>query len=1351
MAQIDTRHEKRNSEEFAYLKEKDRLQTLLMDNIEALLQQNRMMALFTIVAELIQESIGLYNVWAFEVNETRKEPYLIASYGPHFQDTKKHIPFGADGDGRFIKNLWEKFEFDVIEDCRQDKHLDQAYIHKYGCSSLVHVPLRLSAEKIGMFGCASFQKSGTLKITPAQKFFLEKLAGLLALAIKRINTAHASEAKQKVLTEAVQSWESFARNTNDIILHVDEKGHILYLNRDSEQPVYEKTIFDFLPIKEEHAKVKNALAYVFKNASPTSYQVTGLNIAGSQAIYFSRISPVFIKEKLVYASIVSSDFTDAIHTRQALEISEFRYRSMIDNSPSNIYIKDLDGCYIDVNKTYLKSLGFKKNNVIGKDDYHLFPPDTAKCFRDNDKKVLTQGRAIEFEEIVPAGGDEIIFLTVKYPLFTPDKEAYAIGGISTNITSRIRSRIRVQESEKRYRELADNSPLAIVIHKKNKILYANRASLQLIGASNPTQLIGKDIMKFIHSSSLNDVKQQVHRIYTRQGNSRPMDHKLITLQGNIRIVEMAGTMIDYNGQPASQVILRDVTLNKQWEKVLSRYEHIVNSTNDKLSFVDRDYIYRAVNKSYYTMHGEKNKKIVGHSIEELFGKDIFEKNIRPHFDRCLQGETINYQYWFDFENVGKRFMDVSYFPYREKDDSISGVVVSSHDITERKLVEDELVLLNKVINASTSGLSYMEMMETACRDLAQSFDANQVVISLLNPSGDALQVATAWPEDIRDTKTGFTFPTKDIPLLKKFYKNPDPLMVENVKDFDQLGIYKKMLAEQNMLSVLILPLSSDNHLIGVISLDCIRKRKFKTKQIKTIERIVAQLSAAIGYVELQEQQKRMAAALEQTFENIIITDSNGVVVYVNPAFEQTTGYLRNEVIGRKVGPIKSDRHDQTFYQELWQTIKAGKVWRGRFINRKKSSEIYYEDATITPIRNDIGEIINFVSVQHDVTRELELEKQLRQSQKMDAVGQLVGGVAHDFNNLLTSIMSYAGFALEFSDVPLSSRTAEDLRGILRSAERAAKLTRQLLTFAKKQVTTPKIIDINQSISEMEDMLSRLINENIKLTTRLEPALKTIKIDPAQFEQVLVNLVVNARDAMPDGGKIVIETHNHLEPSSAGGVRKAGAYVLLKIKDSGTGIPEQIQDRIFEPFFTTKPASEGTGLGLSTCFGIISNHGGTIDLESQTGMGTVFRIYFPVNSANTKDNKAKSGTQAVEGGNECILLVEDENALREVTARGLRQKGYKVLEAGNGKEALDLIITQPEIKFDLLLSDVVMPEIGGKKLIRLVNMHFPEVKIILMSGYAEIELDTKQENLLFIQKPFLQDTLYKIVRNLLDKN
>jgi len=386
-----------------------------------------------------------------------------------------------------------------------------------------------------------------------------------------------------------------------------------------------------------------------------------------------------------------------------------------------------------------------------------------------------------------------------------------------------------------------------------------------------------------------------------------------------------------------------------------------------------------------------------------------------------------------------------------------------------------------------------------------------------------------------------------------------------------------------------------------------------------------------------------------------------------------------------------------------------------------------------------------------IEREREKADQLRQSQKMEAVGQLAGGVAHDFNNLLTAITGY-------SDLTLKKLNAGDplrrnMEEIMRASNRATSLTRQLLAFSRKQMLQSKIIDLNAAVEEIDKMLRRLIGEDIDLVTLLEPRLCKIKADPGQIEQVILNLAVNARDAMPQGGKLTIETgHANLNETyeqTHVGV-KAGHYVMLAVSDTGTGMDAETQRRIFEPFFTTKAVGKGTGLGLSTVYGIIRQSGGNIRVHSEAGKGSTFRVYLPV-AEEVSEAESKTDPAEVPGGEETILLVEDEEIVRNLTREILEMNGYRVLVAVNGEEACRICM-DPVGKIDLVITDVVMPQMSGRELAERVAMMRPETRVLYISGYTDdavVRHGVLEKDMPFLQKPFTPDSLGQKIRDILE--
>jgi PAS domain S-box-containing protein len=355
--------------------------------------------------------------------------------------------------------------------------------------------------------------------------------------------------------------------------------------------------------------------------------------------------------------------------------------------------------------------------------------------------------------------------------------------------------------------------------------------------------------------------------------------------------------------------------------------------------------------------------------------------------------------------------------------------------------------------------------------------------------------------------------------------------------------------------------------------------------------------------------ERLATAVEQAAESIVITDSSGTIQYVNPAFERTTGYSRSEAIGKNPRILKSAIQDDSFYREMWNTISGGEVWTGRFINKRKDETLFEEEATISPVRDGTGRIVSFVGVKRDVTKEVALEKQLLHSQKMEAVGRLAGGVAHDFNNLLTAIIGYGQLVERRLDAdnPLRSEVKE----IMDAGHRAAALTSQLLAFSRRQTLVPRNINLNEIIDNLMRMLRRIIGEDVELSFQASPNLSPVFADPGQIEQVIMNLAVNARDAMAHGGRLIIETSNALLDDAY--CRKhlwarPGRYVQISVSDTGMGMDAETQRRIFEPFFTTKDIGRGTGLGLAVVYGIVKQHDGFIHVYSEPGQGTTFRLY-----------------------------------------------------------------------------------------------------------------------------------------------
>ena len=501
------------------------------------------------------------------------------------------------------------------------------------------------------------------------------------------------------------------------------------------------------------------------------------------------------------------------------------------------------------------------------------------------------------------------------------------------------------------------------------------------------------------------------------------------------------------------------------------------------------------------------------------------------------------------------------------------------------------------------------------------------------------------------------------------------------------------------------------------------------------------------------ERELLAMAIAQAAEIVLITDALGDIEYVNPAFESLTGYTREEVIGRNPRFLKSGQQDVAFYREMWATLTRGKIWQGTLVDRKKDGTFITMETSISPVHDSAGTIVNYVAAKRDITLELSLRAQFDQAQKMESVGRLAGGVAHDFNNMLGVILGYTELALE--QVGPAHPIFDDLQEIRNAAERSADLTRQLLAFSRQRTRAPKVLDLSETIAGMLKMLGRLIGEDIKLVFDPGKNLWPTKIDPSQLDQILVNLCVNARDAITDIGRITIEIGNskfdeEFCASHAGFL--PGEYVGVSVTDTGSGMDKATLAHIFEPFFTTKEMGKGTGLGLATVYGIVKQNRGFINVYSEVGEGTRFTIYLSRHVGDEAQKNAEEKASPDERGRETILLVEDEPAILSMTKVLLERQGYIVLAASTPDQAIG-IAKEHANAIHLLMTDVVMPEMNGRELAKTLQELYPGLQLLFMSGYTANVIDhhgVLDSDVCFIQKPFSMHDLFAMIRKALDR-
>jgi len=499
---------------------------------------------------------------------------------------------------------------------------------------------------------------------------------------------------------------------------------------------------------------------------------------------------------------------------------------------------------------------------------------------------------------------------------------------------------------------------------------------------------------------------------------------------------------------------------------------------------------------------------------------------------------------------------------------------------------------------------------------------------------------------------------------------------------------------------------------------------------------------------LRETAQMLSLLIDSSPVAIVAVDCHLNVQTWNPAAERLLGWTEAEILGKPL-PIIPENRRETFRSDYARMLQGSPIAPSETQAMRKDGRLVDVVASVSILRNPEGEVTGLMGVLADVTERKRLEARLRQSHKMEAIGQLAGGVAHDFNNLLTIISGYAQLLLERASTEERSSVEE----IVKAGERAASLTRQLLAFSRRQTLAPQVLDLNTLVANLEKMLRRLLSEDITLITMLEPGLGKVKADPSQIDQVLINLVVNARDAMPGGGRITIETANVTVDESYAATHVGvtpGPHVMLAVTDTGTGMDAETLSHVFEPFFTTKEKAKGTGLGLSTVYGTVRQSGGTIWAYSEPGHGTTMKIYLP--RADQAVSALSPGLPAPPAkGSESVLVVEDDEAVRSLVVKALTLHSYHVLEAKGPREALALL-EQPSPPVHLLLTDVVMPHMSGRTLAQQAARLRPGIMVLFISGYPDQAvngLGMLEAGMPFLQKPFGPAELTRKVRQILD--
>jgi PAS domain S-box-containing protein len=768
-----------------------------------------------------------------------------------------------------------------------------------------------------------------------------------------------------------------------------------------------------------------------------------------------------------------------------------------------------------------------------------------------------------------------------------------------------------------------------------------------------------------------------------------------------------------------------------------KFQGLLDAAPDAIIMMDNNRRIVLVNRQMEMLSGYSHAELLGKSIEDLLvpeeakigctsSRNDYRNSSTRQLDREGEPSVLS--------KDGKRVpVEIKFSALQTKEGPLTISII--RDVSERRMLERRRTARHAVRRILADATTFATAAPCSLHAMCESLDFDMAVLWLVDPESAVLRCAYLWRSPLAK---GVSFEIScrvetfapGVGLPGRIWTTAKPVALADIAQDEDLP---RLAAAQvdGLHGSFGFPILSGQEVLGVVECYSREKQKSDENLLDTLTSIGGQLGRFLTHQRaedaLRESEARQRAMFEAALDAIITFDHTGKLVEFNPAAEKVFGYSRSEVLGKSMDMLVPVSLRGPCRQALADYVQTGD---GPGLGERIESVALRQGGNEFPVEIAISRIDGdgpplFTAYIRDLSQRKAIEQTLRQTeeqyrhaQKLEAVGRLSGGVAHDFNNLLTIITGYSQVLLaERTDDPVVFEAADEIR---KATERAAGLTRQLLAFSRKQVLELKTLDLNNLVRDVEKMVRRGIGEDINLVMELADDLQRIKADRGQIEQVLMNLAVNARDAMPTGGKLTIATRNvEVSPGEAAsylGVER-GAYVQLEVTDTGCGMDDAVKARIFEPFFTTKEEGKGTGLGLATVYGIVKQSGGSIHVETVVGQGTTFRIYLPRTEGPAPSLQQAAPVAEPRSGNETVLLVEDEDALRALASRVLKSKGYRVLEARHGAEALQLYGADID-SVDLTITDVVMPEMNGRELVHRLMQQQPSMKVLYMSGYNE---------------------------------
>jgi PAS domain S-box-containing protein len=1264
------------------------------------------------------------------------------------------------------------------------------------------------------------------------------------------------KAEEKV-TASERKYREVIENANDIIYTTDLKGTFTYCNPAglkqtgySAEDIHELNYLDIV-LPEHCERVKRLIFKQFLQKTPSLYLESPFKKKSGEIAWMGQNSTLlFDKGTVIGFQMIARDITEQTLAEKKLLQSQQQYEKLVNTIDGIVWEADAQTLqFTFVSNQVERILGYSPKQWMNEPNFwreHIHPDDQAWaiafCINETAKKTSHQ-----FEYRMIAADRSIVWVRDIVDVSVKDNQPDMLRGLLIDISDRKVAEEAASESINRYRELVEFSPDAIMIHSDGKFVFINNAALLLFGAKDKEEILGRQILDFVHPDFHQKVKSRIHNIISKDTTVPMLEEQFVKLDGSTVWVEVAAQPFVFEGKTSVQVIARNITDRKMAEEVSRNTKLLLEQTFEQspvpMILVSMpDAILRYVNPACLRFLGiEDEPSVINTPLMEYKPsfQDFDLQGTLGTLDelplaRSLKGlKTESEERYIVRKDGTIRYELVNGTPILDDNGNVIAGYLTMIDITERKLAEKEISMLAQTIKGISECVSVTDVNDTilfvnkAFED-TYKYSMNEII-------GKSINV-------IRSSKTPPEIGSQILPATlaggwrgeiwnKKKDGTEFPIMLSTSTVKDQYG---------NITA-----------LVGI------------AVDITATKHAEEQMKRAV------EMQMLQTTALESTANGIVITNVKGEIVWVNQAYSKITGYSFEEVRGRNPRILKSGKQTEGHYKELWETILSGKVWHGEFVNKRKDGSLYTDEMTITPVRNTKNVITHFVAVKQDVTDRIKsiqmieeqamlldkahdaiilqgldfsvlywnkgaeqlfgwkteealgkdirslifrnpndfqkewnqllinenfseefnlrtkegrniivdgrlnvikdqygkpksvlsmssditdkkkIEEQFLRTQRMGSLGTLAGGIAHDLNNVLAPIL----LAVEFLKMTYVNETSQKiLEAVESSTRRGSEIVKQILTFARGIETQKVLIQPRHLIKEIVSIFKETFPRSITITSDIPNTIWTILGDPTHFHQLIMNLGVNARDAMPDGGTLSITAANEIIDKQYVRMNidaKVGRYVMFSVKDTGIGMSPQIIDHVFEPFFTTKEIGKGTGLGLSTVYAIVKSHNGFIKIHSEVGKGTTFNIFMPASASISVETETTPSRQDFFGNGELILVVDDEKSIRDVTQETLEMYKYTVITASDGAEGVAQF-SEYRDRIALVLTDMMMPVMDGHHLIITLRKMSPGIKIIASSGLIEkqINMDNAETAVnAFIEKPYTAEKLMSVVSSI----